>query len=139
VPQAGLACGRVGDDGDGMAAQPVRPALRLLSGPAACMDASWCTCMERGIVPPRASVVVLAPWARAACHGPRTSQSRGEVVRGGDFLCKVETSRPRRRLLVRGGDLSCEAETCRERSLLWGTSRRCCQLVGDLTSCQCGS
>jgi hypothetical protein len=32
VPRAELPCGRVGDDGDGMAAQPVRPALRLLSG-----------------------------------------------------------------------------------------------------------
>jgi hypothetical protein len=32
VPRAEFACGRVGDDGDGMAAQPVKPALRLLSG-----------------------------------------------------------------------------------------------------------
>jgi hypothetical protein len=32
VPRAKIACGSVGDDGDGMAAQPVRPALRLLSG-----------------------------------------------------------------------------------------------------------
>jgi hypothetical protein len=30
VPRAELACGRVGDDGDVMAAQPVRPTLRLL-------------------------------------------------------------------------------------------------------------
>jgi hypothetical protein len=37
VPQAKLACGRVGDDGDGMVVQQGRPALRLLSGPAACM------------------------------------------------------------------------------------------------------
>jgi hypothetical protein len=37
VPQAKLACGRVGDDVDGMAVQPGRPALRLLAGPAACM------------------------------------------------------------------------------------------------------
>jgi hypothetical protein len=37
VPRAKLVCGRVGDDVDGMAAQPGRPALRLLSGPAACM------------------------------------------------------------------------------------------------------
>jgi hypothetical protein len=35
VPRANLACGRVGDDGDGMDAQLSRPALRLLSGPAA--------------------------------------------------------------------------------------------------------
>jgi hypothetical protein len=32
--------------------------------------------MARTIVPPRTSVVVLAPWARAACHGPRTGRSR---------------------------------------------------------------
>jgi hypothetical protein len=32
VPRAELACGRVGDDGDGMAAQLVNLALRLLSG-----------------------------------------------------------------------------------------------------------
>jgi hypothetical protein len=37
VPRAKLACGRVGDDVDGMALQPGRPALRLLSRPAACM------------------------------------------------------------------------------------------------------
>jgi hypothetical protein len=61
VPQAKLACGRVGDDGDGMAMQPNRPALRLLSGPAACMGASWCIYMAWGTVPPRVSVVVLAP------------------------------------------------------------------------------
>jgi hypothetical protein len=82
VPRAELACGRAGDDGDGMAAQPVRPALRRLSRSAACMAASCCTCMAWGIVPPHASVVVLAPWALAVCHGPRTSRSRGEVERG---------------------------------------------------------
>jgi hypothetical protein len=48
--------------------------------------------MARGIIPPHASVVVLAPWARAACHGPRTSRSRGDVVRGGDLSCEAETS-----------------------------------------------
>jgi hypothetical protein len=31
VPRAELACGRVRDDGDGTAAQPVRPALSLVS------------------------------------------------------------------------------------------------------------
>jgi hypothetical protein len=35
VPQAELACCRVGDDGDVMAAQPSRAVLRLLSGSAA--------------------------------------------------------------------------------------------------------
>jgi hypothetical protein len=37
VSQAKLACGKVRDDVDGMAVQPGRPALRLLSGPTACM------------------------------------------------------------------------------------------------------
>jgi hypothetical protein len=89
VPRAELACGRAGDDGDGIAVQPVRPALRLLLGSAAYMDASCCICMAWGIVPPRASVVVLAPCAMA-----HTS------VRAGGRLCEVETSRVRRRLLV---------------------------------------
>jgi hypothetical protein len=42
VPRAKLACGRVGDDVDGMAVQPDKPVLRPLSGPAAGMAASWC-------------------------------------------------------------------------------------------------
>jgi hypothetical protein len=124
VTRAELACGRVGDDIDGMVAQPDRLALRLLSGPAACMTAGWCICMARGIVPPRVLVVVLAPWARTACHGPRTSWSRGRS-------CEAETCRVRWRLVVQGGDSS-------GGSLLWGTGRRCCQLAGDWTSCQCG-
>jgi hypothetical protein len=74
-----------------MAAQPVRPALRLLLGRAACKAASCCTCMVWRFVPPHASVVVLVPCVRA--HTP---------VGAG--------------LVVRGGDLSCEAETCREDS-----------------------
>jgi hypothetical protein len=80
VPRAELACGRVGDDVDGMVVQPDRPALRFLSGPAACMTASWCICMAWGIVPPRVSVEVPVPQARAAGHGPRTSRSRGELM-----------------------------------------------------------
>jgi hypothetical protein len=52
VSQAKLACGRVGDDVDGMAVRSGRPALRLLTGPAACVAASWCICMTWGIVPP---------------------------------------------------------------------------------------
>jgi hypothetical protein len=37
VPRAELACYRVGVDGDLTAAQSSRAALRLLSGPAACV------------------------------------------------------------------------------------------------------
>jgi hypothetical protein len=76
VPLAKLACGRVGDDIDGMASQPGRPTLRLLSGPAACMAASWCICMARGVVPLCVMEKVLAPQACAVCHGPRTIRSR---------------------------------------------------------------
>jgi hypothetical protein len=111
VPLAELACGRVGDDGNGMVAQLVRPALRLLSRSAACMAASWCIFMEWRIVPLCVSVVVLASWACAVCHGPRTSRSWGEVERGGDLSSEA-------RLVERGGDFSCEAETCRARQRL---------------------
>jgi hypothetical protein len=81
VPPSKLACGRVGDDVDGMAVQPDRPAVRLLLGPAACMTASWCICMARRIVPPHIMVEVLVPQAHAACHGPHTSRSRGARAR----------------------------------------------------------
>jgi hypothetical protein len=108
----------VGDDVDVMVVQPGRPALRLLSGPAVCMAASWCICMARGVVPPCVMAKVLAPQARATCHVPRTSRIRGELVRGGDLPCEAKTCRARRRLDVRGGDLSCEVKTCRGGSLL---------------------
>jgi hypothetical protein len=62
------------------------------------MAASYCTCMAWGIVPLHVSVGVFAPQARVVCPGPRTSRSRGKVVRGGDFSCEAETSR---------GDPSC--------------------------------
>jgi hypothetical protein len=88
VPRAELACGRVGDDGDVMAVQPVKPALRLLLGWAACMDASCCACMAWRIAPPHALVAVLVP--RVWAHTP----------------VEAETSRARRRLVM-------EAETCR--------------------------
>jgi hypothetical protein len=106
VPRAELACGRAGDDGDGMAGQPVRPALRLLLGPAACMATSWCTCMAWGIIPPRASVVVLAP--RVMAHVPVGAGGRSckaETCVGRDLSCRAETSHARQRLLR--GDPSC--------------------------------
>jgi hypothetical protein len=58
--------------------------------------------MEWGIVPPCASVVVLAP--RVMAHVP---------VGAGGWSCEAETFRARQRLVVRGRDLPCEAETCR--------------------------
>jgi hypothetical protein len=76
------------------------------------MATKCCTCMAWGIAPPHTSVVVLTAWACDVCHGPRSSRSRGEVMRGGDLSCEAETCRARRRLVMRGGDFSCEAETC---------------------------
>jgi hypothetical protein len=105
VPRVELACGRVGDDVDGMVVQPDRPALRLLSGPAACMTTSWCICMVRGIVPH-----AFWWWCSRRLSWP-THQSgpgggherRRPVVRGRDFSCGAETSLARRSLL--GGSL----------------------------------
>jgi hypothetical protein len=105
VPQAELACGKVGDDVDVMVARPGGPKLRLLLGPAACMAASWCIGMTRGVVPPHVIAKELAPQARAACHSPLTSQSWGKLVRGRDLLCEAEACRARRRLVA--GDPSC--------------------------------
>jgi hypothetical protein len=76
------------------------------------MAASCCACMAWGIIPPRVSVVVLAPWAFAVRLGPRASWSRA---------CRV------RQRLVCGGDLSCEAETCRG-------DPSSGELVGDVTN-----
>jgi hypothetical protein len=83
-------------------------------------------------VPELHHVVRLVPWSEA-----ETARANEQlVVRGGDLSFEAETCRSRRRLVVRGGDLSCEAETCRRGFLLWGTSRRSSQLVGNKTSYQ---
>jgi hypothetical protein len=108
VPLAGLACGRVGDEGDVMAAQPVRPALRPLSGRAPCMAANCCICMAQGTIPLHASVVALT-----LCVWAHVPVGVGLLVRGGDLSFEAETCRARWRLIVRGRDFSCEAETCR--------------------------
>jgi hypothetical protein len=116
VPRAKLADGRVGYDVDGMAVQPVKPALRLSSGLAACMG--------RQLVPLHGA-------------GNRSPTRRGGGARA-SASCRVSWPMPqsesggaraRRRFVVRGGDLS-------GGSLLWGTGRICC---GSMTSCQCGS
>jgi hypothetical protein len=86
---AELACGRAGDDGDVIAAQPIIPALRLMAGRAGCMTAR-CSRVTWRFALLYVSVAMLAPCVRA--HA---------LVGAG--------------LLVRGGDLSCEAETCRAR------------------------
>jgi hypothetical protein len=99
VPRAELACGRVGDDGDVIAAQPVRPALRLMAGRAACMTASYCSRVTWRFILLYASVAMLAPCVRA--HALVRARL---LVRGGDLSCEAETCRARRRLVVRGGD-----------------------------------
>jgi hypothetical protein len=84
VPRAEFACGRAGDDGDVMAVQVVRPALRLVSRPAA----SCYTCMTWRFVPPHASVAMLV-----LCVFARTPVGTGLVGRCGDLSCEAETCR----------------------------------------------
>jgi hypothetical protein len=84
VPRAELACGRGGDDGDVMAAQLVRPALRLLAGQAVCMAASYCILYDVEI----RSSICIGGVTRVVRPGPRTSRG--------------QTSRARWRLVVRG-------------------------------------
>jgi hypothetical protein len=103
VPRAELACDRVGDDVDGMAAQPDRLALRLLSGPAACRTASSCVCKARGIVPPTCFGGVARASGSTRVSWPTHQAEPGEVVRGGDLFCEAVTCCARRRLL--GGSL----------------------------------
>jgi hypothetical protein len=63
------------------------------------MAASYCTCMAWGIVPPHASVVVLAPWL-VSCVLAHTPVEVGLLVWGGDLSCGAETCRARWRLVV---------------------------------------
>jgi hypothetical protein len=88
VPRDELACGRVGDDGDVMAAQPVKLTLRLLLG-VSCLHGCQLLCLHD--VGNRSSTRV-GDGARAVSLGPRASRG--------------QTSRARRRLVVRGRDLS---------------------------------
>jgi hypothetical protein len=79
-----LACGRVGDDGDVMVAQLVRPALRLLPGQVSCMAASCCFCVTWRFAPPHVSVasLELCTWVHT-------------LVGAGDLSCEAETCRAR--------------------------------------------
>jgi hypothetical protein len=100
VPRAKRACGRVGHDADGMAVQPGRPALRLLTG--------LTTCMGRQLVPLRGTRNHSSTCRGGGARVPgsrRASWPTPQSESGG--------ARVRRRLLMRGGDSSCEAETCR--------------------------
>jgi hypothetical protein len=135
VPRAKLACGRVGDDVDGTAVQPVIPVLRLLLGPAACMGRQLVPLHGAGnCTPTRRGGGACASGSRRVSWPTPQSESRGArarrrlVVRGVDLSCEAETYHARRRLIVRGGDLPCETETCRAR-------RRLAMRDGDL-SCE---
>jgi hypothetical protein len=109
VPRAELACGRVGDDGDGRAAG--QTSIKALVG-AGCLHG--CQLLYLRDVGNRTSTRV-GGGACAVRLGPRASRGR--------------TSRVRRRLVVRDGDLSYETETCRARrrpvvrgrDLSWGS------------------
>jgi hypothetical protein len=121
VPLAWLACGSVGGDGDGMVVQLSKPALRLLSGPAACMGSQLVRLDGAGIGPPRVVVEAFVPQDRATCHDPRCSRSWGELARGGDLSCETETYRARRRLVGGGpssGNWSEMLPTSREHDVL---------------------
>jgi hypothetical protein len=82
VPRAKLACGRVGDDGDGMAVQPGRPGggVHVLGS------------MRRGgCVHVPGSRCVSLPTPQSESGGARARQSL--LVRGGDWSCEAETGR----------------------------------------------
>jgi hypothetical protein len=94
VPRAELACGRVGDDGDGMTVQQGRPALRLLSRPAACMS--------------RELVYLHGVGNRSpTCRGGDVRSSRSRRVSWPTPQSELREARARRRL-VGGGPSSRE-------------------------------
>jgi hypothetical protein len=99
VPRAKLACGRVGDDGDGVAAHPSIPALRLLSRPAARVGRQLVQLHGAGNQSParRGGGVHRSGSRCVMAHVP---------VGVGGSSCEAETCRARRRLVVRGRDLS---------------------------------
>jgi hypothetical protein len=154
VPQAKLECGRVGDDGDGMARQPGRPALRLLLGPApytgrhvvlvrgAENRSPTCRC---GGVCIACSLHVSGPTLESesgelvrdkvfSCEAVSCRAKWRLVVRGGELSCKGESCCAKQRVVVGGGDLSCEAETCRARRRLLRGSPSPTELVGDASN-----
>jgi hypothetical protein len=100
VSRAKLACGRVGDDGDGTTVQQGRTALRLLLGPAACMGrqlvylhgaGNQSSTRRGGDVRSLGSRRVSWPTPQSESREARAG--RGLVVRGGDLSCETEAGR----------------------------------------------
>jgi hypothetical protein len=100
VPRAELACCRVGDDGDLMAAQPGGAALRLLSGPAAVAGRRLVYLHGMGNRP-------HALWWRCSRPGIAPRGVARAWVGGGDYSCERVACRARQRL-VGGGSSSGE-------------------------------
>jgi hypothetical protein len=81
VAQVKLACGRVGDDGDGMAVQLLASA------------ASWCVCMAWGIGSPTCrGGGVHVPRSRRVSQ-PTPQSELGEPARDRDLSFEAETCR----------------------------------------------
>jgi hypothetical protein len=97
VPRVKLVCGRVGDDGDGMAVQLSRPALRLLLGPAARVDRQLVCLHGAGNRSPtrRGGGVRISGSRRVSWPTPQSKSGAeaGLVVRGGDLSKGVPSSR----------------------------------------------
>jgi hypothetical protein len=98
VSRAKLACGKVGDDGDGTMVQQGRPALRLLSGLAACMGRQLVYLHGAGNRSPTRRGGDVRSLG-SCCVSCPTPQSESREARAG-----TETGRARQRLVVRGGD-----------------------------------
>jgi hypothetical protein len=99
VPWAELACSRVGDDGDVMVVQLTRPALRLLSGPAARTGCQLGCLHGVGNRSPtrRGEDVCVSGSRRVSWPTPQSGSGAAHT---------------RRRLFVRDREL-CEVESCR--------------------------
>jgi hypothetical protein len=103
-----------------MAAKLSRPALRLLSRPAACVGCQLVQLHGAGNRPPtHRGGGVRGSRSRHVLWSTPQSESRGAhagqrlVVRGGELSCEAETCRARQKVVMRGGDLLCEVESCR--------------------------
>jgi hypothetical protein len=116
VPRADLAYGGVGDDGDGMAVQLIRPALKLLSRPAAHAGRQL-VCLH--------GVGNRFPTCRGEDARALGSRRVSWPMLQSELGTEAEASCARR-------GSSCEAETCRARCRLVGGGPSVRELVGDV-------